>query len=259
MSYSHITIGVWLTFLSNTRITTCTTNLDLQCQGYTLRLTAAIIKHTSKLPSINQHCFHNYFKPKEINVYSVNKTLIIEDTIKKSRFIGIIIPCQSESEALQHLTLLHQQYPDASHIVFAYRILTTKGIVMRFHDAGEPSGTAGKPVFQHLEGKDLINILCVVIRYFGGVKLGAGGLTRAYSNTAKKTIENSIISEHIEYVEIKQEIDYKQLQLIEYQLEKLNGVIIKQDFSDKINLLIRIPENNLPDLKVILERINRGF
>ncbi len=192
-------------------------------------------------------------------MYCVKTALTIEDTIKKSRFIGIIIPCQSENEALQHLNKLHQEYPSASHIVFAYRILTSKGIVMRFHDAGEPSGTAGKPVFQHLEGKDLINILCVVIRYFGGVKLGAGGLTRAYSNTAKKAIENSTITEYIEYAEVRQEIDYKQLQNIEYQLEKLNGVIIKQDFSDKISLLIRIPENNLTDLKLIFEKINRGF
>ena len=192
-------------------------------------------------------------------MYCVKTALTIEDTIKKSRFIGIIIPCQSENEALQHLNQLHQEYPSASHIVFAYRILTAKGIVMKFHDAGEPSGTAGKPVFQHLEGKDLINILCVVVRYFGGVKLGAGGLTRAYSNTAKKAIEDSTITKYIEYAEVRQEIDYKQLQNIEYQLEKLNGVIIKQDFSDKISLLIRIPENNLSDLKLIFEKINRGF
>lgn len=101
-------------------------------------------------------------------MHCVKTTAIIEDTIKKSRFIGILIPCQSESEALQHLNQLHQLHQNASHIVFAYRIQSPKGIIMRFHDAGEPSGTAGKPIFQYIEGKDLINILCVVVRYYGG-------------------------------------------------------------------------------------------
>ncbi len=192
-------------------------------------------------------------------MYCVKTALTIEDTIKKSRFIGIISPCQTENEAIQQLNQLHQQYPNASHIVFAYRILSAKGIITRFHDAGEPGGTAGKPVFQHLEGKNLINLICVVVRYFGGVKLGAGGLTRAYGNTAKKVIEDSILTKYIKYAEVKQEIAYNQLQPFEYQLEKLEGVIVKQDFTDKISLVIKIPENNLADLKGIFDKIHRGF
>jgi len=184
-------------------------------------------------------------------VYCVQTPLTIEDTIKKSRFIGILIPCYTESEALQHLQQLQQQYPDASHLVFAYRIKSDKGIVTRFHDAGEPSGTAGKPVFQHLAGKDLINILCVVVRYFGGVKLGAGGLTRAYSNSARKVIEASTIREYIEYAKFKIELDYKDLQNFEYQLKKLDGVIIKQDFTANICLIIKIPEKNINGLSKI--------
>ena len=186
-------------------------------------------------------------------MYCVKTTQTIEDTIKKSRFIGFIIPCQTEKEALLHLNQLHQAHPNASHIVFAYRIKSPKGLVMRFHDAGEPSGTAGKPVYQHLEGKNLINVLIVVIRYFGGIKLGAGGLTRAYGNTAKKVIEACTMTEYIDYAEIKLELDYKQMQLFEYQLEKLDGMIIKQDFAEKINLLVKIPEENL---SVLVEHQN---
>ena len=92
-------------------------------------------------------------------------------------------------EVLQHLKQLHDEHPNASHIAYAYRIKTDHGLIYRFHDAGEPTGTAGKPIFQHIEGKELINLLIAVIRYFGGVKLGAGGLTRAYGNTAKQVIE----------------------------------------------------------------------
>ena len=177
-------------------------------------------------------------------MYCVKTNQIIEDTIKKSRFIGIIIPCQTEKQVLQQLNQLHQAHPNASHIVFAYRIKSPKGLLMRFHDAGEPSGTAGKPIFQHLEGKNLINVLIVVIRYFGGIKLGAGGLTRAYGNTAKKVIEACTMTEYIDYAEITFELDYKQMQHFEYQLEKLNGTIMQQVFTEKISLLIKIPEKN---------------
>ena len=177
-------------------------------------------------------------------MHCVKTSVTIEDTIKKSRFIGCIFPCQTENEILQLLNQLHQQHPHASHIVFAYRIKSDKGIVNRFNDAGEPSGTAGKPIFQHIEGNDLINVLMVVVRYFGGIKLGAGGLTRAYGNAARKVIEACSLTEYIQYAEISFELDYKQMQLFEYQLAKLDGVITEKNFSENINLLIKIPEKN---------------
>jgi len=183
----------------------------------------------------------------------VVKTGEVEETIKKSRFIGIISPCQSEPEALLLLKDLHLRYPDASHIVYAYRIQTPDGLICRFHDAGEPSGTAGKPIFQHLEGKQLINLIVVVIRYFGGVKLGAGGLTRAYGNVAKQVIEAADIVDYIEFTELTLNLDYSQLQALEYQLKKLDGNIIGQDFSDSIRLTIKLPKHNLPALSTFLD------
>lgn len=152
---------------------------------------------------------------------------------------------------MQHLYQRQQQHPNATHIVFAYQIKLATGIVRKFYDDGEPSGTAGKPVFQHLEGKDLINILCIVVRYFGGIKLGTGGLTRAYGNTAKKALEASTIIEHIEYAEVNLVLDYKQMQNFIYQLKKLEGKIIQQEFSEIINLMIKIPEKNLSSLKIL--------
>ncbi len=185
-------------------------------------------------------------------MYCVKTTQTIEDVIKKSRFIGLLIPCQTESEAIQNLQSLQQHYADASHLVFAYRIKSPKGIVTRFHDAGEPSGTAGKPVFQHLAGKDLINLLCVVVRYYGGIKLGAGGLTRAYSNAAKKVIEASQVVEFIEYTEVKLTLEYNKLQNFEYQLKKFDGVIVSQEFSENIALTVKLPEGRLTDFTEFL-------
>lgn len=183
-------------------------------------------------------------------MYCVKSAQTIEDTIKKSRFIGIIIPCETENAALGELQKLYQQHPNANHIAFAYRIKSDeKGLICRFYDAGEPTGTAGKPIFQHLEGKQLINVLVAVVRYFGGVKLGAGGLTRAYGNTASKAIDAADIVEHINYSRVALCLDYKQMQFLEYHLKKLNGKIIQQDFAEKIKLSISIPEQNLETLK----------
>lgn len=176
-----------------------------------------------------------------------------EEIIKKSRFIGIISPCQSEPEALALLEKLHAQHPNASHIVYAYRIQTTDGLVCRFYDAGEPSGTAGKPIFQHLEGKQLINLVIAVIRYFGGVKLGAGGLTRAYGNIARQVIDSAEIVEHVERVILQLSLAYNQLQMLEYQLKKLDGEIVQQDFAEQIRVRVRLPKHHLATFRLTFQ------
>lgn len=172
----------------------------------------------------------------------VSEACEIEEIIKKSRFIGVINPCSTETEAMMLIGRLHEQHPTASHVVYAYRIQTSNGLICRFNDAGEPSGTAGKPIFQHLEGKQLINLVLGVVRYFGGVKLGAGGLTRAYSGVAKQVIEAANIIDYVEMDELKLTLSYGQLQWLEYQLKKLDGEIISQSFTEKICLSIRLPK-----------------
>jgi uncharacterized YigZ family protein len=178
----------------------------------------------------------------------VVKACETEELIKKSRFIGHISPCSSEQDALLFIRQLYQQHPNASHIVYAYRVQSPDGLICRFNDAGEPSGTAGKPIFQHLEGKQLINLVVAVIRYFGGVKLGAGGLTRAYSNLAKQVIDCAEIVEHIEMAELKLHLNYNQLQGLEYHLKKLDGSIIAQDFSDTVITRLKLPKHHVDTL-----------
>ena len=174
-------------------------------------------------------------------MYCVKSEQVVEDIIKKSRFIGVIIPCADEAEVLHQLKRLHDEHPNASHIAYAYRIKTDQGLIYRFHDAGEPTGTAGKPIFQHIDGKELVNLLIAVIRYFGGVKLGAGGLTRAYGNTAKQAIDATEIGAYIEWVNISLTLDYRQMQPLEYLLKKLDGRIVQQDFSEQVRLIVQLP------------------
>ncbi|MGR8953319.1 MAG: IMPACT family protein, partial [Gammaproteobacteria bacterium] len=161
-------------------------------------------------------------------------------------------------EVLNQLKTLHDQHPNATHIVYAYRLKTPQGFVYRFNDAGEPSGTAGKPIFQHLEGKDLIDVLLAVIRYFGGIKLGAGGLTRAYCNTAKRVIDVAEIEPFVAMAAVRLTATYNQLQPLEYLLKKLSGRIVDQQFAEQIKLVIELPEEQLSVLRQsypLIERI----
>jgi uncharacterized YigZ family protein len=182
-------------------------------------------------------------------MYYVTESYTFEESIKKSRFISVIFPCTSDQVVLPQLKTLHAEHPHASHIAFAYRIKTHEGIIYRFHDAGEPTGTAGKPIFQYIEGKDIINVLIVVIRYFGGVKLGAGGLTRAYGHMAKQVIEISTLQPYVEMTTLQFTLDYERFQPFDYALKKVNGQIIEQVFAGQIHLIVTLPAEKQRELE----------
>ncbi|TAK63403.1 MAG: YigZ family protein [Methylobacter sp.] len=179
----------------------------------------------------------------------VTESYRFEEIIKKSRFISVIYPCTSEQAVWRQLKTVQAEHPHANHIAFAYRIKTNEGIIYRFHDAGEPTGTAGKPIFQYIEGKNLINALIVVIRYFGGVKLGAGGLTRAYGQMAKQVIDVAALQPYIEMTTLHFTLDYEKFQAFEYALKKLNGQIIEQEFAGQIHLTVALPIDKQGDLE----------
>ena len=122
---------------------------------------------------------------------------IYETTIKNSKFIGIIIPIESKDDIKNSLNKLKEEYRNATHYCYAFTLLNDKG----FSDDGEPNKTAGIPILNVIEGNDLVNVLIVVIRYFGGIKLGPGGLIRAYSNTCKEVINKSTLVELIKGIE----------------------------------------------------------
>lgn len=181
---------------------------------------------------------------------TVTATTEVEYEIKKSRFIGAIMPCQSEDEALRQLGLLARQHQGANHLAFAWRIRQPEGFITeRFHDGGEPSGTAGRPILAPLEGESLINVVVGVIRYFGGIKLGTGGLTRAYGTAAKEAIAAAQFVPWVEMAQLTLDIDYPQLQLLEYQLKQIHGQIIDQQFSDKVTVTLSLPAHELPAIK----------
>ena len=173
-------------------------------------------------------------------MFYVTESNTYEESIKKSRFISVMLPCASEQVVVQQFKTLQAEHPHANHIAFAYRIKTNDGIIYRFNDAGEPTGTAGKPI---------INGLILVIRYFGGVKLGAGGLTRAYGHMAKQVIEASTLHAYIEMATLRFTLDYEKFQSFEYTLKKLQGQIIEQDFAGQIHLKVTLPAEKQRELE----------
>lgn len=182
-------------------------------------------------------------------MYCIAAAHTVENVVKKSRFIGVLAPCADETEASGFLKGLHARFADASHIVYAYRLKTPNGVVYRFHDAGEPAGTAGKPIFQQLEGRRLVNGCLAVVRYFGGVKLGAGGLARAYADTARRVIEGARTEPYVEWTQTSLTLDYNRIQNLEYLLPQLNGRIIRSDFSERVRVVVELPAEQAAALR----------
>lgn len=164
-----------------------------------------------------------------------------EQTIHKSRFVATAQFCDSEAAVVLFLRSLASANPTAHHLAYAFRIKTTDGIIPRFSDAGEPSGTAGKPILQMLEGRDLINICIGVLRYYGGINLGTGGLARAYGGTAKQALDRCLTAPFVEMQTIKLHLDYKQLDDFTRQLHKLNGKFLTKEFSSRVLITASLP------------------
>lgn len=117
-----------------------------------------------------------------------------EIKIKRSKFIATAFPCNSKDDAEARIAEIAREYHDATHNCFAYRIYAKDTVeIFRYSDAGEPSGTAGKPIYDSILSFDLYDVCIVVTRYFGGIKLGTGGLARAYKESAKAVLENANI------------------------------------------------------------------
>ncbi|MGR9106524.1 MAG: IMPACT family protein [Gammaproteobacteria bacterium] len=186
-------------------------------------------------------------------MYCVRTPSSAEEIIKKSRFIGYLIPCSSTRDVHSALNRLAAEHLHATHIAFAFRIKTESGIVSRFFDAGEPGGTAGKPIYQHIEGRDLINCLIAVVRYFGGTKLGAGGLTRAYGNAARNAIEINTLYPFVEFCTLPVTIDYARLQDLEYQITNLGGSVVSRSYTERIDLVVSLPRSALAEFEKFLD------
>ena len=163
-----------------------------------------------------------------------------EFIINKSRFIGYGAPAASEEEALGFLADVRSAHKDATHNCYAYIIGANMG-VMRYSDDGEPGGTAGMPIIEVMKARQITNACVVVVRYFGGVLLGAGGLTRAYSQGAATAINAAGVGEVSPTRRYLMEVPYPMLGRVEYLLKSLPVIVEDKQFSDAIvmTLIVR--------------------
>lgn len=123
-------------------------------------------------------------------IQTIKERVRSEIKVRGSRFIATAIPVASKEDAMAELDLIRKEFWDATHNCYAYQ-LAPNGAEYRFSDDGEPSGTAGKPILFAIQQRELLDVLLVVTRYFGGTKLGAGGLARAYADSANDALNNS--------------------------------------------------------------------
>ena len=174
---------------------------------------------------------------------------IAEIKVKGSKFIATIVPVKTKEEAEARYFDLKKQYYNATHNCFAYRLDNSE---YRFSDDGEPSGTAGKPIFLVLDGKKLNQALCVVTRFYGGTKLGTGGLIRAYSDAARQALSGLKIKTMVHTQQLDLDFKYDQENTIRNTLAEVSGKIVDSNYSDKIQMKVAIPLSRVENFSEML-------
>lgn len=180
---------------------------------------------------------------------------------RKSRFIATAVRIETAAEAKPYIQVLRKQNPNAAHVVYAFRVGGLSRDEYGMSDDGEPKGTAGKPVLEVLRGSSVTNVVIAVVRYFGGTKLGTGGLVRAYTSAAQGVLETLLIEVLEERVQISLECPYELHQPIrrlceDYASEGLR--IVSERFASEVCMVISLKSDLLPHVSAGLRDVSRG-
>ena len=181
---------------------------------------------------------------------TIAKAVESEINVKKSQFICHLFPTKTKKESKEIILKVNEQYNDATHNCTAYIVSDGEG----FDDDGEPGGTAGKPMINVLRKNELHNVTAVVTRYFGGIKLGAGGLVRAYSKSVLEAINEAEILEVELYDVYKLIFEYSDIKLADGEVRNNNLDVIAKDYSDKV--IYEVVSKDFRDIEKIFEKYN---
>lgn len=187
---------------------------------------------------------------------TVEKRNLWEQIVSKSRFIGIIAPVNSVEEAEAEILRAREEFPNATHYVYAWRI--EEGHLEKSTDDGEPQGTGGKPVIELLQHKELWNVVLIVIRYFGGTLLGTGGLIRAYGGTARHLIEQSSVKILEPFAIYSVRLAYSLYEKVKYYLNQEGWAIGNEEFDQSITIEVYLPEKETARFLGCLEDLTCG-
>jgi uncharacterized YigZ family protein len=171
-----------------------------------------------------------------------------EINVKKSQFICSLFPTKTKAESKEVIQKTNERYSDATHNCTAYIVIDGEG----FDDDGEPGGTAGKPMINVLRKNEIHNVTAVVTRYFGGIKLGAGGLVRAYSKSVMEALSEAEIVEIEEYDVFKLTFEYSSIKLADTEIRNNSLEVIDKEYSDKVNYHVVSKDNR--DIEKIFEK-----
>jgi uncharacterized YigZ family protein len=169
--------------------------------------------------------------------------------INKSRFITWLRPVASREQAMAVIDEARARYPDASHHCYAYLLGNPASAQAAMNDDGEPSGTAGKPIFNVIQHKGMSDVLVVVSRYFGGVKLGAGGLVRAYAAAAEAVLAEVERVESVPQVSCRLEMGFPLEQRLRHWAEQNESEVLDVHYSQSVAMTLRCPAQYLEDLE----------
>lgn len=170
--------------------------------------------------------------------------------VKKSRFIAHAMPVASRDDAMAELAQLRQQYPDARHYCWAYVLGDPAGSCdAAMNDDGEPAGTAGKPLLNVLRHKGIGDVMVVVVRYFGGIKLGAGGLTRAYSAAAETAMSALTLRRQETMLEAVMSFDFSREQPVRHWAASRDIVVGQAEYTEQVRLRMRVPQRLSGELR----------
>ena len=174
---------------------------------------------------------------------------------KRSRFIGHIWPVETEEEAQAHIKAMKSQYYDARHNCWCYLIGDN---IVRYSDDGEPQGTAGQPMLKVFQRENVTNVCCVVTRYFGGILLGAGGLTRAYSRSAKETLSAAGAATMGLWRQVRLHCPYPLLERVKLEIGTWGGLIDNTEYGADVTVTASMPEDGAERLQDRLTELSAG-
>ncbi len=190
--------------------------------------------------------------------FTIKSKVTAEIKIKGSRFIGTATPVHSSKQAEKFIRQMNKVYYDATHNCFAFSVLEDNQCINKFNDAGEPAGTAGPPIMAVINGRNLTNLAVVITRYFGGTKLGKGGLIRAYSECTKAVLGNGTIIKKTIYSQMSLTFPYDLTGNIMHLLSQMNGKTVSSDYYDYTKLTIKLPRSMVNSFKEKVTEITSG-
>ncbi len=182
----------------------------------------------------------------------------IETEVAHSRFIASVNHVDTVKVARAFLMQIREEMPDASHHVYGFRVGFGSTVTEGMSDDGEPSGTAGPPILSILRGSDLGDIAVVVTRYFGGTKLGTGGLVRAYSEATHIALNSLPSEEKIEKRLIGIEVPYSLYKQTKRLIIGHDGVLDDEDFGGNVTLMVKVPLSNIPLFDEAIRELSAG-